>query len=497
MDIKNFTDIKSLKSLFFDNKTVRQTILKNTFWLAAAEGVSRLLGLILIIYIARILGATEFGKFTFALSFVSMLAIISEFGLSEITIREFSRDKETEKEYSAILSLKILLSIGALLLILISSFFITPDPVIQKIILLLGVYVLISNFFSIIYAFLRARQRMEYECGAKIFQSLIIVSIVLFILFKFPSIENLSYGYLFTNLIALSFILLFFHFRIHSLNLSWNKAVWQKFFKLSWPLGLAAVFGTIFINVASVMMGCLGQITETGWYNAARRIVGVTIIPATLIFMSFFPVLSKFFKESNEKLQRAWNHYMEIMIILAMPIMVGGLFLAPRIIDFLYGSSFAPSIFAFQILIIMAGINFLYNPYLMILIVFNQQKKYLWINLIAAITNVALNLILIPIFSLYGAAVAAVITYLVILFLGIEFSKRFALISLFDSRLFKILLIGIFSSIIMFVVISQSVVYNLNVILTIIIGILVYFAALFLFYKFLFRINLLRKIYGY
>jgi len=98
-------------------------------------------------------------------------------GLSQITTREFSRDKEKEKEFSSLLSLKILLSIGALILIFIGSFFITGDPFIQKAILILGIYIIISNLSEIFYAFLRARQKMEYEAWAKIFQALVITGL--------------------------------------------------------------------------------------------------------------------------------------------------------------------------------------------------------------------------------------------------------------------------------------------------------------------------------
>jgi len=86
------------KSFFLENLGVKQTIFKNTFWLAVAEGVTRLLKLALLIYVARILGATEYGKFNFALAFVGLFAIFADLGLSQITTREFSREKEKEKE---------------------------------------------------------------------------------------------------------------------------------------------------------------------------------------------------------------------------------------------------------------------------------------------------------------------------------------------------------------------------------------------------------------
>ena len=140
-------------AFFLKNSGVKQTIAKNTFWLAIAEGVTRFLKLFLIIYIARILGATEYGKFTFALAFVSLFAIFSDFGISTITTREIAREKEKEKEFPAVLSLKLVLSIGTLFLICIGSFFITLDLVIRGIIWILGVYIIVSSFSEIVFAF--------------------------------------------------------------------------------------------------------------------------------------------------------------------------------------------------------------------------------------------------------------------------------------------------------------------------------------------------------
>jgi len=480
MNIRTFTDIKSF---FLDNKTLKQTIFKNIFWLAVAEGISRLLEFVLIIYITRILGATEFGKFTFALAFVSMFVILSDFGLSDIATRELSRDKESEKEYLAILSLKIFLSIGTLILMLIASFFITPDPVIQKVIWILAIFILISNFFLIIYAFLRARQRMEYEAGIKIFQALIIFSIVLFILFRFPSIENISRGYLIANLITSIVVLMFFHFYIYPLHFSFDRNIWQKFFRYSWPLGFAAIFSAIFGNIDSVMMGYWGQITETGWYNAAYKIINITILPAGWIAISFYPILSKFVKESKEKLQRVWNYYMELMVILALPLVIGGIVLASKIVDFFYGQSYIPSILAFQILIVMVGLHFLYYPPYLILVALNKQKIFLKIISFGAILNIFLNFILIPHFSLYGAAFTIVITYFSILILLLIFTKNFLSISIFNTKLISGLIMSVLATGGMYFLITQPFLYNLNIPLLTIIGISIYFGLFLLFFK--------------
>jgi len=473
------------KTFFLENLGIRQTIFKNTFWLAIAEAVTRFLKLILIIYVARILGATDYGKFNFALAFVALFAIFSDLGLSQITTRELSQDNEREKELSSLFSLKILLGLGTLILILVSSFFITPDPVIQKIIWIFGIYTVISSFGAIVFAFFQARQKMEYQAMTKILEAILVTAVGFFVIFYFPSVINLSYSYLFAGFTALIFILIFFHFKVYKLHLDWQKSIWQRFLSMSWPLALAGIFGGIYSQTDSVMMGYWGQITQIGWYNAAYKIIGVTFIPTTLIATSFYPALSKFFQDSKGKLQTVWNYFMDSMIILAIPIVVGGIALAPRIIDFIYDPSYFPTgreaILAFQILIIMAGLAFLSNPFSQILIVANQQKKLFFVTLIGAVINVILNLILIPRYSLYGAAATTVATCLLIFFLLFHFTSKLTPIKPLNLKFFLNFLGAIFATIPMYFLIIRPQIYHLNIFLSILIGALIYTIALFIF----------------
>ncbi|MCX6738034.1 MAG: oligosaccharide flippase family protein [Candidatus Parcubacteria bacterium] len=126
--------LQTIKKFFFENAGIKQTIIKNTFWLTLAETISRFLRLILIIYAARILGANEYGKLTFALSFVSFFVIFSDFGISPLITRELSQDKDKEKEFYSVVFLKIILGILAFVLAVTSSFFITQSREIQIII---------------------------------------------------------------------------------------------------------------------------------------------------------------------------------------------------------------------------------------------------------------------------------------------------------------------------------------------------------------------------
>ena len=472
----------NIRKFFLENIGVRQTIFKNTFWLVFAEITSRILGLALIIYVARVLGAVEYGKFMFAFSFVSVIVLFSDLGVIDVATREFSRNKEKEKEFSSLLTLNIILSVGTLLLMILGSFFITSDLVIQKMIWILSFFILISSFFGIFYAFLRSRQKMEYEAGIKIAQNIIMAGVVFFIIFYFPSAINLSYGYLLSNVVSLPFLLLLFHFYFIHLKLSWNKNIFS-ILKISWPLSLGFTTSWIYMSISSILLGYFGLIAENGWYSAASKIALATVVPADLIIRSFYPALSNFFLHSKEKLQRSWDHLMELMIFLTIPTVTGGIVLAPKIIHFFYGSNFNPSILAFQLLMYLIGISLLGYPFSLILVISDEQKKNFFLIIAGVIMSSILGVILIPMYGFYGMITATIISSLIILFLTIIVAKYFTPISIFNAKFIKTIIMAGFSSFVMFFIINLPIVNNLNIFYSVIIGILTYFMLFFLLHK--------------
>lgn len=474
-------NLKKIQKLLLENIGMRQTILKNTFWLFLAEGITSFLKLILIIFIARILGATEYGKFTFALSFVGLFLFIADFGVSQILTREFSKDREKEKYFPAILSLRIFLSLVALFSMFCLSFFITKDDVIRKIIWLLALMTISHAFGELFFAFFRARQKMQYESLVRICEAILVTAIGFLVLFKFPSVINLAFTYFFAAIFASLLIIAYFQRKIMVLNLSFNFIIWKKFLQLSWPLAFVSVFSTIYNQIDSVMMGYWGQITETGWYNAAYKIIWALMVPASLISQAFLPALSNTFFRSKEKFPKVSFFYLKIMTTLALPLIVGGIILAPKIINFFYDKSFFPSVLAFQILIVMAGIFYLNSVFSHLLIVANQQKKIFWITFFAALLNIILNFIFIPRFSLYGAAFATLITFCFIFIMFLEFAIRATNFNPFNLGLLGTILISSLSSVLMGFFVTRLNIYQLNVILITLIGLTIYFLSFFIF----------------
>ncbi len=473
----------NIKSLLFQNTGTRQTIFKNTFWLTLAEVISSLLRLFLIIYVIRVLGPTEYGKFAFAFSFVSIMVIFSDLGIVEIITREFSRDASKEKEFPAVLGLEIALDAIAFTLMFIGSFFITADPSIRHIIWVLAVFILITSSYQAFSAFLRSRQKMEYEAGFKIFQGIALVGLSLGAIYTVPTALNLSYAYLISNVIALVFIIVSFHFYFQRFFIKWDWKVWKHFLQLSWPLSLGFDAGWTYIVVSSVMLGYFNLITENGWYNASSKIAFSALIPATLVIKSFYPALSNFFVTSKEKLQKSFYYLCASIIFLTAPVVVGGMVLAPKIIGFFYGPDFNPSIFIFQILVLIIGIVFLTYPYSLLLVVVGHQKKNFMLIVGGGLLDIALNIFLVPRYGLFGALIATMVATLVIFFLTVAIAKYVADVRLVNLQILKTALIAGLCSYGMLLVLSQPAVFGLNIIFSIALGGAAYLGAFFLLWK--------------
>ena len=471
--------------------SIKQTIFKNTFWLSISEVITRFLKFLLIIYVARILGAVEYGKFSFALNLVAILIIFADLGTSTIITRELSKDLKKGKEYlSSLFSLKCFLTLFTFLLINIIALFLTPDPGIKRVIFLLSFYGIFSSFFDFGNAFFRAHQKMKYEAAAKVLNAVFCAGLGFWFLIKWPSIITLSYAYLIGIITATLFVFYILQKKFIPFGFKIDKVFWRKILSLSWPLVFIGIFTSVYHYIDSVMLGAWGYLEETGLYNAAYRVIDISVVPAFLISLSFFPVISKAFskKEKKENRDKIFLSYLSILTILAIPLVMGGTAFAPQIIDFLYGAEYLASVLAFQILVIAVGIIYFSQPFYRALIAANLQKDIFLITFSGAVLNLILNFILIPKYTLYGAAASTLITYFLVFLLYLIFLKKKTFLSPFNKKYHNVLIVSLSASLLMlFLLVWLS---FLNIILLILLG-AGFYSLLIYFCNKIFKLNLI------
>jgi O-antigen/teichoic acid export membrane protein len=209
-----------------------------------------------------------------------------------------------------------------------------------------------------------------------------------------------------------------------------------------------------------------------GIYSAAYSLSNpLTLIPSAIL-ISLFPIMSESFQTSEERLVKIYKLSFKYILIIMLPIAVGTTIIADKIIPLVYTAKYISSITPLQILIwalLLASINAIMVN---LLVSSNNQRLSTISVTLGALINIPLNLVLIPIWSYNGAAIATVITKVMILGANIYFISKYLQfsppLSISTKPLSCAFLMGLF----------LCGVKNFNIILVIFSAILVYFATL-------------------
>lgn len=414
--------------------TVRR-VAKNTLSLASAEVITKLLAFVMIIFIARHLQDVGFGKYSFALAFTSFFAIVSDLGLSTLTIREVARDKSLAGKYLGnILLVKFVLSFVSFLLVVVAINLMHYPPDTTLAVYIAGASVVVTSFNQFFRSIFRAFEKMEYEAVVRVIEKVVVFSLVMcLIYFGYGLIEILS-AFLISSVFSLVFSGLIVFKKFAKPKFKVDFSFLKNAIKGALPFGLTAVFVTIYFQIDTVMLSIMQGDAVVGWYNAAYQIIfGLMFIPAAFVG-SIFPLMSKYYKSSEESLKRTYNIGFKYLLIVAIPIMVMGFMFADKIILFLYNLEYAPSISAFRALILVIPIIFLTSLFGPTLQSINKQRIVSYVAGFNALLNVVLNIILIPTYSYIGAAIATVLTEGLGCILMFYFISRFLTkISIFED----------------------------------------------------------------
>ena len=140
------------------------SVAKNSFFLLLTKITSHGLYFGLLIYLARYLGTSDFGKLTFAIAFVTIIGLISDSGLKTYVQREVARNYELAPKYiSGALLVKASLSILAFLLIYLIINILGYDKETISLVYIIGLSVIINSFNIFGNFVFRAFEKTEYE----------------------------------------------------------------------------------------------------------------------------------------------------------------------------------------------------------------------------------------------------------------------------------------------------------------------------------------------
>lgn len=458
------------------NMNTMQRITKNISVVTLAQILNYILAFFATMYAARYLGVENYGVLSFASSLTSILGVCMDLGLNTLTIREVARNKLLAAEYvSNTILLKVILSILTLGVITSIVNIIGYNDQTRIVIYLLAFFTVFSAIYQVFYAIFQANQKMEYQSAGVILYSILLLGGVLTVINLKGTVIGIATVYAIGGASVLVYAFLMFYLKFSMPKLQFNPSTWKSMLKESWPFAISGISYNLYTSLDTVILSFIKGQTAVGLYTASYRLILVLIFIPTIFNTAIFPLMSKYYVDSKETLLFTFEKLFKLMFMVGLPIGVGTVFIANKVILLIYGSAYLSSTIALQILIWSAVLMFARSPFERLLESSNRQIIITKALIIGVIFNVILNLIVIPVYSYIGASVVTVLTDIIVFILlyrsikgiGITFSKgtKLSLIKIVVASAVMGVSLNYFSELNIFLLVALGALIYLGIIL--------------------------------
>lgn len=470
--------ILKIKKFLLTNSSVRQTIIKNTFWLSVSATLSKVIRSVFVIYAARLIGSGEFGVFSYALGIVSIFSLFSDIGLTPLLTRELARSDEVKRERNvrSIINLKAILLILSFALVILVSPFVSKIPEANSILPLVALLVFLDNIRSFGFSVIRADNKMEKESKIEIVTEIITAIAGITIIYFNPTVNGLVTGYLIGSATGVFLIITAMRKLLKNLFSNFDKNGILEMFKMASPYALVGIFGMFMTNIDTYIIGFFLNASYVGLYAAALRPVGIIYLVPTFLSGAIFPIMNRFHIEKNETgLNRVLENGIIATLAIAIPITIGGIIMGGSLMYNLFGDGYKGSIEAFKILLITTLPIFPGVIMGFFLISKGIRKAPVKATALGALVNVVLDILLIPKYGIEGSAITTLFAQLIMNFILFIEVKKVTKIKVFRKTP-KILISGILMGLIVYLLINAGI----NSLIVMFIGAAVYITLLFI-----------------
>ena len=383
----------------------------NACWIIGCKLIKAVLTLVTTMITARYLGVSDFGVINYAAGLVAFVVPIMKLGIDSVLVHQIVEKPDAEGE---IVGTSIVLNlISAFLCILgIGAFVCIANRGEEETIIVCVIYsvLLVFQAVEMLQYWFQAKLMSKYSSMAMLFAYIIVAaSQILMIVFKvniYWFALSYSIDYLFISLILL---IAYAKKGTQKFKFSFKRA--KELFSISKYYIVSSLLVTVFSQTDRIMLKLMIDSEATGIYSAAATCAGMTSFIFAAIIDSMRPVIFQVAKDEDKTLfHKRMTELYSVIIYFSLIQCVVITLLSPIIIKIMYGEEFAASVNALRIVVWFTTFSYLGSVRNVWMLAENKQK-YLWIiNLSGALGNVILNLILIPIMGVNGAAVASLCT---------------------------------------------------------------------------------------
>ena len=425
---------------------------------------------------ARYLGVSNYGIFGFATSFTAILAVTVDLGINTHVIRHVATDYDSAPKYLGnAMPLKSIFGIGTMILTLIILILMKTDELTLTVTLLFAIEMIIKSFINLLNGSFQAFEEGKYQGIGNTLLHIILLIFILITIFTDFGLIGISISYILANAITLTYTYYAFKNNIAKPKFELDLEFCKQITVLSLPFAVIGLLYTIYYSIDIVMLTNMVGSYASGIYNATYKLISVLTLFYSVYTAVIFPVMSKFFNDDESMLLISFEKSIKYLMLIIIPIAIATILYSTDIIHLIYGHKYDAASSVLCILIWTVCLLFISGAANSLLNASHKEVAVTKIYAIAAVFNIVLNFVMIPYFSYNGAAITTVLSDLLIVII------QFYIIYNLGHRPNKKLYFDIVKIIAGSIILGIALYFlNLNMWVALPVGIIIYFATVYL-----------------
>jgi O-antigen/teichoic acid export membrane protein len=370
----------NVRSLFESDETPVKRLSQNLLSLFTADMVRRLLGFISVAYLARVLGKEDFGAVNLGFAVLAYGMVLSAAGFPTIGTKKIAQGASLEVVGQVIASRLI-----STVLVLAVIFLTVIAGVQNRTIAWLIILFLFSLLPQIIFVdwFFQGKETMGVVSAARIVQSVVYLAVVLIFVRTANNVLWVAVGSICGECAASTLLFTQFRKKFHDVHIRFTPSL--RLFKQSAPLAIGIILATLMMNYPVLALGILRTSSDVGVYSAAGKLVYFLMMGDRILVLLLLPASARKFHDSHEKFQGLLRDSLRWILLISLPVAVGGMLIADDLIRIVFGAEYGVSAPVLQVFVWYFFLTMLHTVFTSGLIGAGGEKSYGKIMMITAL----------------------------------------------------------------------------------------------------------------
>lgn len=457
---------------------MKKSLTKNSIFYLIYEVLNVVFPFLTGMYVARVLLADSIGQVAYAQNIAQYFVIFSFLGIPTYGMREVAKTKKNKDDLNRLYTeLMIINTVSTLvfLVIYLSMVFLIQSFRSQITLFLVVGLSIALNFLNNSWLY-TGLEEFPYISVRNVFFK--VISFVLLVFLVKDTDDYMKYASITAIGTAGNYLMNITHAR---------KFVSIDFKGLKFKKHLRPIFFLVVVNLAieiytlvdTTMLGILCDDKNVAFYSYGSKINKIFLQIVNTFTMVLVPRISAYYKEKRmNEFNNLLTKVLEIIVLLALPMIVGIQFTADFLIVEIYGEIYINSAYVLRILslvLLISPVGYLLGS--RVLLVAGREKKMVFCVSVGAIINVLANVILIPLCQEFGAAIASVISEVIVMAIYVKYGSYIFSLKKLRKSILKIVIAIIFMSVYLYIC-TLLPIYGWNLIILQFFGAIIVYAIL-------------------